>query len=307
MSIDLRALQYVVAVADEGGFQSAADRLGMAQPPLSRKIADLEKDLGVRLFERRPTRLTEAGEVFVEAAKSILADLERLHDRMVQTGLGAFGTVRIGYVASVAYDTLPRLLKAVEARYPGIRVEAQEAWSPILAEMLRDGRLDVALSHSVPLRPGLASWPVRSEELLAVVGKDHPLADRGAVHLRELVGGTLSFLPRRLAPTLYDVVVAALEETGEAFTIWENPLPGLRHHGFRSPLDFSVVPGSAARHIAETVPLTVLGDGLPRIELSLVWRPEALLPSASLLIEAAGKLAAAEGWVPCPTPTAQPT
>ncbi|WP_460370114.1 LysR family transcriptional regulator, partial [Actinocorallia lasiicapitis] len=108
MSIELRVLRYVIAVAEEGGFQRAADRLHMAQPPLSRQIAALERELGVPLFQRRPTALTPAGEIFVESARRLLAEADLLVER---TRLAATrGTVRVGYVPSVAYDTLPRLL-----------------------------------------------------------------------------------------------------------------------------------------------------------------------------------------------------
>jgi DNA-binding transcriptional LysR family regulator len=290
MSIDLRALRYVVAVAEEGGFQKAADALGMAQPPLSRRVAELEKYLGVRLFERRPTRLTEAGEIFVEASKGILGDVDGLPDLMARVSRGAYGTVRIGYIASAAYEILPHLLTTLTGRWPSLEIVTQEAWSPELDLALREGRLDVAISHSIPDRPQFETLPLRRERLAALVTPDHPLAatGRGAVELAELGGGRLCFLARRLAPTLYDTVIAALHHTGERFEIWENPLAGLRHLGFSRPGDFTLVPESAVEHLTagNVVGFTLLDD-LPCLEVKLFWRPEALSPPARLLVEAA--------------------
>jgi DNA-binding transcriptional LysR family regulator len=81
MAIDLRLMRYVVTVADEDSFSRAAQRLHMAQPPLSRQIRDLERSLGVDLFQRRPTRLTEAGRVFVSEARRLLAQADELAER----------------------------------------------------------------------------------------------------------------------------------------------------------------------------------------------------------------------------------
>src|SRR3954471_23129795 len=118
--VELRLMRYVVAVADEGGFQRAAERRHMAQPPLSRQIRGLERELGVRLFDRRPTRLTEPGRVFVESARKVLTDAEEVVAATRAAARGERGSVRLGYVPSIAYDVLPRLLTAMRDRRPGI-------------------------------------------------------------------------------------------------------------------------------------------------------------------------------------------
>jgi len=121
MAIDLRLMRYVIAVAEEGGFQRAADRLLMAQPPLSRQIRDLERELGVTLFERRPVvRLTEAGRVFVESARTILAESDRLVERTLLASRGEYGTIRVGYIYSAVFETLPQLVAAMSRSHPGV-------------------------------------------------------------------------------------------------------------------------------------------------------------------------------------------
>lgn len=285
-------MRYVVTVADEGGFQRAAERLHMAQPPLSRQIRDLERELGVRLFDRRPTRLTEPGRVFVESARRLLADAEALAEATRRAGRGETGLVRLGYAPSAAHETLSRLLAAMTAERPGVQVDVREAWSAELDQALRDERADVVLARGVPRREEYARETLRAEPLMVVIGERHPLAGRRAVGLRDLRGRTFCFYPRHLAPDAYDAVVTALGHTGEVFERWEDPVPGARHDRLRESEDFTLVPRSlGARPPAGTVSLTVTDD-LPPVELELVWRRESLPPSGRALVEVARRLAA---------------
>ena len=108
MAVELRLMRYVVAVADAGGFQRAARELRIAQPSLSRQIRDLEQRLGTPLFDRRPTQLTEAGRLFVDAARRVLADTDQMVARTRRAGKLPSGTVRVGYTVSAAYRDMPR-------------------------------------------------------------------------------------------------------------------------------------------------------------------------------------------------------
>ena len=146
MAIDLRLMRYVIAVAEEGGFQRAAERLVMAQPPLSRQIRDLERELGVTLFERQPAvRLTEAGRVFVDSARTILAEADRLVERTVLAGRGEYGSIRVGYIYSAVFDTLPRLVEAMSKSHPGVTVDVGDGWTPELDAALLAGAYDLVL------------------------------------------------------------------------------------------------------------------------------------------------------------------
>src|SRR3954469_19198405 len=186
--VELRLMRYVVAVADEGGFQRAAERLHMAQPPLSRQIRGLARELGVRLFDRRPTRLTEPGRVFVESARKVLADADGLVEATRRAGRGETGGVRLGYVPSAAHEPLPRLLAAMAEERPGVRVDVREAWSAELDLALREERVDVGLARGLSGRDGDARETLGSEPLVVVLGERHPLAGRDEVHLRDLRG-----------------------------------------------------------------------------------------------------------------------
>ncbi|MFC7583972.1 LysR family transcriptional regulator [Nonomuraea antimicrobica] len=195
MPVDLRLMRYVIAVAEAGSFEAAAERLHMTQPPLSRQIRDLERELGVDLFHRRPTRLTEAGRVFVEEARDVLASAEQAVERTRRAAGVDHGAVRVGYTVTTAFDEMPKLFAAMRARHPGIRVEAREAWDAELIAAATDGELDVLLGRHLAVPPTWLSAVLRREEFVVVVGAGHRLAGRDRVSLREFRGETLRFFP----------------------------------------------------------------------------------------------------------------
>ena len=248
MAVDLRLMRYVIAVADEGGFQRAAERLLMAQPPLSRQIRDLERELGVALFARRPVvRLTSAGEVFVAAARAILAETEHMVAQTVLAGRGELGTVRVGYVYSAVFDTLPLLVAAMAERHPGVTVDVHEGWTPQLdAALLADG-YDVVLSRDIPRRPEYHRESLRREGLVAVVDERHPLALRGSAALREFAGQRFCHPPSRLAPDRYNLMAGMLARTGEVFEFSENPIHGLSPSEPAGPAQLRVGVGQRGR------------------------------------------------------------
>ncbi|GAA1132878.1 LysR substrate-binding domain-containing protein [Kribbella jejuensis] len=284
MPVDLRLLRYVVAIADEGSFQAAALRLHIAQPPLSRQIRDLERELGVALFHRRPTRLTEPGRTFVDLARRLLSDAEQLLDRTRQAAAGELGTVRVGYTVSAAYDDMPAALSAMREHHPGVEVVGTELWGRDLEAALRAGDLDVGLGRFLPCPDGFQREVLRYEPYVVVLATDHPLARHRRTSLADLRGETFRFMPRALAPTYYDAVLAALHSTGETFAIWESPTPGLRSLRLREPDGgFTLLPKPVADRLADVRQLS-LTEALPPCELQAVWSPPDAGPAAQVLI-----------------------
>ena len=275
MSIDLRMMRYVVAIAETGGFQLAAERLHMSQPPLSRQIRELERELGVTLFHRRPTRLTAEGHVFVKHARAVLADVERaIAETRAARGPEA-GTVRVGCGPMSGTTDIPALSAAVRARHPGITLEPVELWDNDLAAALIAGEIDIALGWGLAIGGELARRVVRREPYLVAVADGHRLAGRDAVALSDLRGDTFRFLPRRFAPHYYDAVLSALRSTGEDFPLWENPFPGLRYFGDLREGGFNLLPVSISRSLPAGVHCLRVTDDLPMIALEVVWRPGA--------------------------------
>lgn len=292
MAVDLRLMRYVVAVADAGGFQSAAMRLHVAQPALSRQVRQLERELGFELFRRRPTRVTEPGQAFVDEARRILADVERAVERTRRVARGEVGTVRIGYTITAEFDALPRLLDRVHSDHAEIEVETERRWDAELLTHLEDGDFDIAVGHHLARHPGMTAVVVRREHLAAVIPVDHPLAQRPDVALRDLRGETLRFLPRRLAPRYFDLVVGALRSAGEELDVWQGADPRLGSFAVDVLGGFTVVPSSVGERLPRTVTCVRLTDPLPAVELVVVWRPGLASPAAELVVETVRKLAA---------------
>jgi DNA-binding transcriptional LysR family regulator len=302
MPIDIRLMRYVIAVAEEGGFQRAADRLVMAQPPLSRQIRDLERELGVTLFERRPVvRLTDAGRVFVESARTILAEVDRLAERTALASRGEYGTIRVGYIYSAVFDTLPQLVAAMSKSHPGVTVDVRDGWTPELDTALLADDYDLVLSRDMPRRPEYRRETLRCEGLVAVVGEGHPLAACGRAGLRDFAGQPFCHPPRRLVPGRYDFMMAALERTGEAFEYWESPIHGLGHLDLSDRRSFALVVASVAGQVPVGTATVAITDDLPALELQMVWKRDNTSAILEIFTGTARIVARDRAWMNRPT------
>ncbi|MFG2291739.1 LysR family transcriptional regulator [Streptomyces sp. NPDC048603] len=193
--MDLKALRCFVAVAEEGHFGRAAARLHLAQPPLSRRIRDLEADLGCRLFDRIPTgaRLTAAGRVLLPEARDLLARAERVRDRV--RAAESVREVVLGTVAGAGLDAGPAALAVLRRARPGLRVRLYEAPVTDPTGGLRERRADLALTRLPFDTSGLTVRRLGAEALVAALPADDPLAERPRLHVRELAGRPRFRLP----------------------------------------------------------------------------------------------------------------
>ncbi|AZP22392.1 LysR family transcriptional regulator [Streptomyces aquilus] len=207
-TLETRELRYFVAVAEELHFGRAAERLGMAQPPLSRAIQQLERRLGVRLLERnrRGVRLTGAGEVLLQEGRAAL-DATAAAARRTRRAGGAdsFGGSRerlvLAVKAAASHDLLRKLLDAYAAEPDSAEIEVLPCSINEQEELLRDGRADVALMHT-PWNSlaGFDSEPLTTEGQVAVLPTGHPLAAHETLSLadvRDIPGLPLARWPTR--------------------------------------------------------------------------------------------------------------
>ncbi|QNA92527.1 MULTISPECIES: LysR family transcriptional regulator [unclassified Microbacterium] len=197
--MDLQQLRYVVEVAETGSFTRAAARCFVTQSALSHQIAALERELGQRLFVRssRSVRLSEAGTAFAEHARAALRAAERAKEASAAAEGLVMGTLRMGVIPTVTAIDIPAVLAAFRAAHPHARVELQAGNSDVLAAALRHGDLDVAL---LGLREGVepsgVAWRALARTpLVAVLPRDHPLAERGTVDLVDLAGLSFADFP----------------------------------------------------------------------------------------------------------------
>src|SRR5437764_2755099 len=145
--MELRHLRYFVAVAEDLNFRRAAERLHLAQPALSAQIKSLEDELEVRLLERntRSVKLTAAGRVFLEEARTVLAAASQAAHRARKAEHGLVGTLRLGVIAAVANVWLARILRGFHQRFPGVQLSLFDLTSPEQLQRLHTGDLDAGL------------------------------------------------------------------------------------------------------------------------------------------------------------------
>ena len=180
--MDLRQLEYLVAVVDDGGFTRAAERLHVAQPGVSAALRRLEAELGEQLLDRgaRAVTPTAAGAALLPHARAALAAVAAGRDAVDELRGLVRGRVKIGVVTACPAIELAAPLAAFHAAHPGVEVSLEEDGSDRLVAGLRDGRLDLAVigAHGPPLA-GLDTLTLVDEPLVAVVAPEDPLAGRG--------------------------------------------------------------------------------------------------------------------------------
>ena len=187
--MDARQMRYFVAVAEEKHFGRAAQRLHMAQPPLSQQIKALEEELDTRLLVRttRKVELTAAGELLLGRARLLLAEIEKLEQDVKLVGQGASGVLRVGVSGTATYRLMPMIVQAARVHMPGLRLSVQgEMLTPEMEIALEEQRVDVAVLRP-PIRSNQLSLKfLEKDELVVALPEDHELASRGLLDLSEL-------------------------------------------------------------------------------------------------------------------------
>jgi len=216
MVVELRHLRYFVAVAEERNFTRAAERLHIAQPPLSRQIQQLEEDLGVLLFERnsRPLKLTDTGRFFYTHALQLLAQTAELQAMTKRVGKIEH-KMSVGFVGSTLYGMLPRIIRRFRQTYPDVELILHEMSTMDQIKALKEGVIDVGFGRIRHEDPSVRRVVLREERMIVALPVGHPLADaRPQLSLADLVGEALIIFPRAPRPSFADQVLAAFHDRG---------------------------------------------------------------------------------------------
>lgn len=189
--MELRHLRYFVAVAEELSFSRAAERLQIAQPPLSQQIQALEKELKVKLFDRkkRPLQLTRAGQTLLEEAYVTLAQLDQAVHKTQRIYRGELGYLTVGFTSSIANSVLPEILHTFRAQYPAVNLLLIEESSGSQLQGLRDRRTDIIFAYQyqeIAETQDLSMIALLQEPLVVVLPANHPLASQSTVSLAAL-------------------------------------------------------------------------------------------------------------------------
>lgn len=277
--MELRHLRYFVALAEELHFGRAADRLGVAQPPLSRQIAQMEAELGTPLFSRTSRRvtLTAAGAAYLERVRRILADVEGAARVALRAADGQAGQLRVGFTSHLAYRFLPELLGAFRGtRTPEVAVEARELSTAQQTKALHDGEIDLGL---LTLPVGDESLIIRRlfrEPIVLVLPAGHRLARGSAdtpVELANLRGEPFVLCPRYHRAGSTQTILDHCRQAGFEPRVTQEiehkqALVGLIAAG----VGLSLLPQSMTGLLHEGVTPRWLTPPLPPLELVAAWR-----------------------------------
>jgi DNA-binding transcriptional LysR family regulator len=246
--VELRQLKYFVAVAEEGSFSRAAERLHISQPPLSMQIKSLEDELGAKLLERtnRGIALTAAGTVFIAEARAVLARLERAKSMVRKADSGEIGTISIGFVSIADYGVLPPALKSFRTSLPLVEVQLHELTTDAQIRELRAGKLDLGIALAPVNEPDLEFEGLSREALVLAAPSGHPAIKReGAIDIRALANESFIVPPREIAPGLYDLIISYCRSFGFTPRITQQARQMQTVIGLvSSGMGFSLVPSS---------------------------------------------------------------
>ncbi len=205
--MEIQQLRVFLAVAEELHFGRAAERLHLAQPPVSRTVRQLERDLGADLFIRstRSVQLTAAGAALMAPARDILAAVDRAQASALAAGRGEAGTVKLAYAGASTHVLVGMLAREVRRVHPGIeiRLNSQDFALPALARVLR-GEVDISVGRWDFVPAGIRSRIIVEEHLVMAVPASHRLAGQDGVHLAELSDEPFVALPPHEGSVLGD-------------------------------------------------------------------------------------------------------
>jgi DNA-binding transcriptional LysR family regulator len=297
--LDLRRVQYFVAVARAGSFSRAAEELHVAQPAVSRQVALLERELGTALLERgaQGVTVTDAGRRLLEGGGALLAQAGALRDELRGFADGRRGVVALGYSTSLGYQTAPHLVDALRRRLPEIELRPELRPTPQLADAVARGVLDLALVRCAEDVAGLRRTVIRREALGVLARADDPLlAGDGALDAAALAGRSLSLHDREANPGHYDLVVGVYRAAGVAPAIAPTATPFDPAYGaLLRDGSVCLVAASAREATPPALGWRALRDA-PHVEVSLLERAEDASPAARAVAHAVVAEADAQGW-----------
>lgn len=214
--MDLRQLQLFIAVAEELHFGRAAVRLGMAQPPLSQRIRQLETELGARLLDRtsRSVTLTPAGARLLEEGRQLIRQADAAIASVRATAAGIVGNLRVGFAANSALGLLPGLVAQYREIYPAVNIVLEEFDVADAADALKERRIDLALIRGPYRDADLSTECIVRESLMAFLHSGHALSGQSSMPLAKLAEERFALFPREAAPALHDTIIASCHAAG---------------------------------------------------------------------------------------------
>lgn len=287
--IELRHLEYFRTLAETLHFGRAAERLHISQPPLSRQIALLEQELGVKLFDRsrRRVELTDAGQRFYLDTGTVFAAFEQAKRNALAAARGEAGALSVGFMMSTAYSVTPAITRRYAAQYPQVKIKLTETLPMDLAGDIASGQKDVAIMYRPQDCTGLETQTVYREEMMLVLPPGHALLDHEVVAPEQLAGEPFIIVPRHIAPALHDMIVSYCLQHGVTPTVameinMQQTIVNLVGEG----MGVAIVPRSMRNMRLATTTFRSLRNA-PIIEVVAVWKEDNHNPCISPFVESA--------------------
>ena len=273
--MELRHLRYFIAVADELHFSRAAERLHIAQPPLSQQIRDLEEELGVRLFDRSKRRvaLTTAGQAFLEEALQALQHVDKAVKAAQRASRGDIGRLIVGLNSSATYSVLPRILRVFREHCSDVELVLHELTTSQQLESLHHSKIDMGLLYLPVDSDDLCFLSVLKEPLLIAIPDTHPLTSQPQVSIHALGRDPFILPAPNLGSGLYSKIVSFFQQTSFA--------PAVEQEANRlqtiislvaGGIGVALVPASLENLHTRGVAYKPLQELTPEIEIALTWR-----------------------------------
>jgi DNA-binding transcriptional LysR family regulator len=299
--VELRQLRAFVAVAEEGSFTLASDRLHVVQSAVSATIRGLEAELGARLFDRstRQIELSDAGRALLPNARRTLSAAALAEDAVAQVGSGLSGSVALGTMQAQAMRafSVPRLLAEFRLDHPGVEINVRHVGGSMkMVAEVREGRLDLAFVALPPtIRAGVELTPLSSEAMVLVCAADHPLAGRRRIRLADLAEEPFVDLPGDWGTNMASARAFAAADLQRQVAFEVNDTASVVEY-VREGLGVALFPPSLVAGVAGVSSVPVAGD--PAVfEIFLASRDEKEQTAATkALVATALRLAGAPVW-----------
>ncbi len=286
--MELRQLQYFLAVAEELNFSRAADRLMITQPPLSLQIQNLEKEMDLLLFYRnnRKVELTDAGKLLYQRVVKIFDQLDQAVDDAQRTHKGEIGNLKVGFVGSATYDILPVILREFRSMYPDVKVDLFEMSTPVQIDALRAEEIDVGVLRP-PVRDGVLQTEIISTApCVLALPKQHPLVEVKKISPADLHPYPFVMLSRHTWSGLYDEILGLCHPVIQQEALEFQTVIGL----VAAELGIAVVPQSAMYIHNQDVVYRDLGGQLPVASMGISQRSNSQSPLVKAFINLAKEL-----------------
>lgn len=279
--MELRHLRYFITVAEELHFGRAAQRLHIAQPPLSQQIRQLEAEIGVLLFHRtkRSVELTDAGQIFLEEAQQVFIQVAQAVQAAQRASRGEVGKLVISFVSSAAYNVLPKTLQAFRASFPDVNLSLHELTTDKQLQGLRDGWIDVGFLRPPIEDDTLNLATIFQESLVVALPESHPFAQQQKVSLKTLVNELFILFPRQLGPKLYDQIVSLCQQSGFSPKVVQEAIQMQTIVSLvAAEIGIALVPASLQNLQRTGVIYRTIQEVTPKAEIAVIWRSNDLSP-----------------------------